>query len=98
MTALRGWQEQSHGTLVRSTGRSEAVGFMGPDDLKQLQPPTWLIEPYVAEGALIMLAAAANTGKTFLALDWALTLAAEGKPVLYLALEGLHGLGPRVHA
>lgn len=63
-----------------------------------IKPPTWMIEPYLQEGALVMLAAKFNTGKTFVAVEWAMRLASEGRKVLYLALEGLTGLQSRVRA
>lgn len=72
--------------------------FITYEDLKNLRPPNWMIEPYLQEGALVMLAAKFNTGKTFVALNWALDLSSQGKRVLYLALEGLNGLRPRVMA
>lgn len=86
------------GTFDGSEYRPCLSGFIGLDGLRALEPPTWLIEPYVAKGALIMLAAAANTGKTFVAVDWALQLSSQGHKVLYAALEGLHGLQARVAA
>jgi hypothetical protein len=72
--------------------------FITRDELMALEPPTWMIEPFIQENALIMLAAKFNTGKTFVAVNWALELASIGKKVLYVALEGLNGLQSRVRA
>lgn len=72
--------------------------FITEKQLMAIQPPVWLIEPYIQENALIMLAAKFNTGKTFVAVEWALRLAMEGRRVLYIALEGLTGLQGRVRA
>ncbi len=73
--------------------------FIGRDELMALEPPTWMIDPYLQENALIMLAAKFNTGKTFVAVNWAaeLSLVPE-KKVLYVALEGLNGLQSRIRA
>lgn len=72
--------------------------FITRNDLMAIRPPTWMIDPYLQEGALVMLAAKFNTGKTFVAVEWALRLSSSGKKVLYLALEGLTGLQSRVRA
>lgn len=78
---------------------SERLGrFITRDELMAIQPPVWMIEPYLQENALIMLAAKFNTGKTFLAVNWSLELAAQQRRVLYIALEGLTGLQSRVRA
>lgn len=76
----------------------EGGSFITVADLMAIRPPEWLIEPYLQEGALVMLAAKFNTGKTFVAVEWSLRLSSSGKRVLYLALEGLTGLQSRVRA
>lgn len=77
---------------------SEHQGLVDLRYLAGLPPPVWMVEPYLAEGAHVCLAAVANTGKTFVALDWSLSLASDGRRVLYLALEGLPGMNHRVEA
>lgn len=72
--------------------------FISRDELMAIEPPTWMVDPYLQENALVMLAAKFNTGKTFVAVNWALDLANQGKKVLYVALEGLTGLQSRVRA
>lgn len=72
--------------------------FITRDELMAIRPPVWMIDPYIQENALIMLAAKFNTGKTFVAVNWALELGSLGKKVLYIALEGLTGLQSRVRA
>lgn len=71
---------------------------IGRDDLMALEPPRWIIEPYIQEGALIQLTAKFNTGKTFVAVNWGCEMAEQGKRVLYVALEGLTGLQKRIKA
>lgn len=71
--------------------------FIDRAGLMALEPPTWMIEPYIQENALVMLAAKFNTGKTFVAVNWASELSLT-KKVLYVALEGLTGLQSRIRA
>ena len=76
-------------------------------EIENLPPPEWLIADLVPCGALVVLYGEPGIGKTFLALDWAMSIAA-GRPwlgrtvrqghVLYLAYEGSAGFGPRVRA
>lgn len=101
--------EEVHPLLIEA-GRytAEELGYAEPepverrfitrDELMAIQPPVWMIEPYLQENALAMLAAKFNTGKTFVAVNWALELASQGRKVLYIALEGLTGLQSRVRA
>lgn len=77
--------------------------------LNDYKPQSWLIKGIIPEGKnLIQLFGQSNTGKSFVALDWALTIATgrgewngckakEGK-VLYLYGEGASGMGKRIKA
>lgn len=74
------------------------------DDLKQPEP---LIEGIVDAGTVTMLSGPYGTGKSFIALDWALCIASgtdwmghavEQCRVLYIAAEGAYGLRKRVKA
>jgi hypothetical protein len=68
----------------------------------------WLIDGILPEGATGELYGESNVGKTFVALDWALTLASgtdywmgravTGGPVVYLAAEAVRSLKSRVRA
>ncbi len=81
----------------------------GPDDgepgfdvlnleqLANLPPPRWILEHRIPEG-MTWLVGPAKTGKSFVALDWAATVAAQGHRVLYFAGEGVHGFASRVVA
>jgi RecA-family ATPase len=81
-----------------------------PQTLKEiatLPPLTWLIERHVPEDGLIVLYGEPNAGKTFIALDWALSVAA-GTPwlgrqvqageVVYVYAEGSRGILQRCEA
>lgn len=70
------------------------------------EPIRWLVKHWLQEQALIMVHGPSGGGKTFVVLDWCLTIAA-GHPdwnghrvkagaVVYLAGEGHHGLRSRV--
>lgn len=75
--------------------------------LLDLQPPAWLITDMLAAASLAVLYGKPGSGKSFLALDWALCVAA-GAPwgarevrsgrVLYIAAEGIGGMGVRLRA
>lgn len=80
------------GQVVRLDSR-----FIDRGALMALESPTWMIEPFIQENALVMLAAKFNTGKTFVAVNWAAELS-QTKKVLYVALEGLFGLKKRINA
>jgi hypothetical protein len=77
------------------------------DEIAQLPPPEWLIADLVPKDGLVMLYGEPNVGKSFLALDWALSVA-EGVPclghdvqqgeVVYIYAEGVRGLHQRAEA
>lgn len=71
--------------------------FLTLEDLKKLPPPGWLIPNALPEGLSVMYGRFAG-GKTFIALDMALTLASYGSTVIYCAGEGVSGLAARVDA
>jgi len=74
----------------------------------QPAPISWLVKGWLQDRALIMVHGPSGGGKTFVVLDWVLTLAAgrnewNGRkvrpgPVVYLAGEGHQGLRGRVAA
>jgi hypothetical protein len=75
--------------------------------LSQLEPPKYLIDKYLTQGGLSMMYAGAGVGKSFLAIDWMMHLAAgidwQGHkvvkvPVFYIAAEGQSGLQLRTAA
>ena len=65
------------------------------DQLRNLPAPSWILEPLIPEG-LTFLVGPPKVGKTFVALDWAATAAANGVRVLYFVGEGVAGFAQRV--
>lgn len=74
----------------------EAWQAMDIEQLVNLPPPKWLVPQLIVEG-MNWLVGEQKIGKTFLALDAALTLARTSN-VLYFAGEGVSGLGVRIQA
>jgi hypothetical protein len=77
------------------------------DAVLQIPPPDPLLDGYLDRDSLAALYGPPGAGKSFLALDWALHVATNtwwartevhGGPVLYIAAEGVAGLGTRVRA
>lgn len=79
------------------------------DDFSQKPNPiSWLIKGWVQENALIMVHGPSGGGKTFIVLDWCMSIASnidnwfgnktKSGEVVYLAGEGHHGLRGRVAA
>jgi hypothetical protein len=68
-----------------------------PDELDRLPPPQWLLQNRLPEGQT-WIYGEPGSGKTFLALDWSLTVAASGLTVLYFVGEGVTGFARRVAA
>ncbi len=74
----------------------------------KFEAPDWLIEGFIESGTLVSLFSDANVGKTFLAIDWALSIGHgvpwRGKypvkkgPVLYILGEGQRGMKRRTQA
>lgn len=67
------------------------------DDLDRLPPPEWLLPYRLPEGQTWMYGEP-GSGKTFLALDWAASVASSGMNVLYFVGEGVSGFARRVKA
>jgi hypothetical protein len=77
------------------------------DEIAELPPPEWLIADLVPKDGLVMLYGEPSVGKSFVALDWALSVA-EGVPwlghdvqqgeVVYIYAEGVRGLDQRAKA
>jgi hypothetical protein len=82
-----------------------AMRFLDLDDLADLQPPDWMVEGLVPVGSFGVVVGPPGSYKSFLALDWAICMAAgipwQGKDVadglvVYVAGEGHHGLAARI--
>jgi hypothetical protein len=86
---------------------SNTYALLTFDELLRLPPPAWLIDGLVPAHGLSVLYGAPATGKSFLAIDWALSVAT-GSPwlgqdvqprwVVYIAGEGKAGLAARARA
>ena len=77
------------------------------EELLRLPPPTWLVGGILPEGSLSVLYGPPESGKSFLAIDLALSVATglpwHGHPVeqgfvVYVAAEGGSGISKRVRA
>lgn len=71
--------------------------LMHASELQNLPPLSWLIDKEIPDRGLTMLFGAPGSGKSFLALDYALKLA-QTMPILYVAGEGIYGYQQRVAA
>ncbi len=86
------------------------IRLLSRADLDHLPRPEWLVRGLIPQHALALVYGDPGSAKSFLALDWALTLAAglprwhgrtvaaASRRVIYIAAEGAHGIGPRVKA
>ena len=78
------------------------------DFSSQPAPISWLVKGWLQDKALMMVHGPSGGGKTFIVLDWVMTIASanatwfsnkvKGGSVIYLAGEGHHGLRGRVAA
>lgn len=85
---------------------SGMVKLLTTTDLLDVPEPEWLIEDHIHQQEVGVIYGVPNGGKTFVALDWALSVAAGVKwlgkyktlqgPVLYMAGEGAPSLQKRV--
>lgn len=75
------------------------------EELENMPPPTWLIHEMIAEEGLSVIYGDPGAGKSFIAIDMALRTShamdwhgkdAKATGVLYIAGEGVRGLGKRV--
>lgn len=72
--------------------------LLSAKELYTLPPIRWLIDDELPDQSLVVLYGESGTGKSFVALDYALRLASNGQVVLYVATEGLRGYRKRVEA
>lgn len=96
-------------TISRPPNASKArLAFRPLAAIEALPPPSWLLTRYVPEDALMMVYGAPNSFKSFLALDWAMTISKgkswlgarvpEARRCCYIMGEGLRGLRQRTDA
>jgi hypothetical protein len=91
--------------LTQNTERRRLITM--EEMMADLGPPDWLIEGHLESDGLCVLYGAPKTGKTFVALDMALSIASgqafhgnavQQGAVVYIAGEGLSGLKRRTQA
>lgn len=83
------------------------LALISMDDMGDLEPPSWLINPLFESQSLVMMVGPANEGKTFIALSMALSIASglswvghsvtQGN-VVYVVGEGNRGIQKRAYA
>jgi hypothetical protein len=81
--------------------------FITIEELQAMPPPRWLVQGILLEDSIAAIFGAPESFKSFLAVDWAMSIAAN-RPwhdrtvlpggVLYIAAEGARGLAKRVRA
>jgi RecA-family ATPase len=90
-----------------SSAKEPRFKLLSLDEIERLPPLEWLIEGLMPAGGLAVLYGAPKLGKSFLALDWALSVAAGRRwlgrnvrqgDVVYVYAEGVSGLKARVAA
>lgn len=82
--------------------------LLSTDQLLHLPPPEWLMEGLIPKEGYVTLYGEPSTGKSFVALDWAMCISegrswlgthkTEQAPVVYVAAEGGRGIQGRVRA
>jgi AAA domain len=93
--------------MASATHGSTKFHLLTDADIEQLPDPEWLIDGLIPLGGLAVLAGPPGIGKSFLAIDWAYSVAMgmpwQGHPtrgghVVYVAAEGKAGLKLRQRA
>jgi len=96
--------------MTAGTNKQRRVAQLRPmtlDEIVQLPPPQWLVEGHLQADGLTVLFGAPGAGKTFIALDWALSVATgtawlgcQTQPceVVYIYAEGIRGISQRCKA
>ena len=77
---------------------TRAMNLLTVQELMARKPMSWLLDGKLSRNTLGVLYGPPKVGKSFLALRWALELANKGNHVIYLAGEGVGGLGARIRA
>lgn len=80
-----------------ASSSEQSRSWLTEDELDNLPNPNWLLPDYIVAGEIATMYAPSGTGKTFLALDWALTVAQQDN-VMHCALEDVNGIKIRKHA
>ena len=77
--------------------KQDTMPVLSIDDLQDMPQPEWLLDKRLPEGQTWVYGEP-GVGKTFVVLDWAATVAANGNNVLYFVGEGVKGFSKRVMA
>jgi AAA domain len=95
-------------TPARPIDPSPRLCLLSVEEVLNLQRPKWLLKPLFARGALVVLYGPPGGGKSFLALDWAFSIASgrswfdyevlDPGPLVYVVGEGKGGLTKRIPA
>ena len=72
--------------------------FYDVAELDEFPPVEWLLPGHLAAGEFTVFYGKGGTFKSFAALDWACSLAQQGRPVVYIVAEGASGMRARIHA
>jgi hypothetical protein len=92
---------------VHASASKTRYKLLGPKDVMNMQDPKWLIEGILPEGSISFLTGIPGTGKSFLGLDWTLSIssgaawgerAVQEGPVVYIYSEDIGGLKHRLAA
>ncbi len=92
-----GTQPSKLAELLDELAKGRSVPLYHADELDLLPPLTWLVPGQIPAGGLTVMYGPSGGGKTFAALDYALTLA-QSTAVVYLAAEGESGFADRKNA
>lgn len=99
--------EQSERREEEEARQQARFTFLSDEEVEMLPPPEWQIGNILVQNSLSVVYGEYGSAKSFLVLDWALSIATGmswmGKPVAqgavaYIAGEGIGGLGKRIKA
>jgi hypothetical protein len=99
--------EVAHLTATEGSTIGNRFHLYSVEELLELPTPQWLIEDVMETNAFAVLYGPSGTGKTFIALDWALSVATgtawlghatRRGPIVYVAAEGGRSVQKRVRA
>jgi len=83
------------------------ANLVGVDEMAAMEPPEPLVDGVLSQGSFAVLYGQPASGKSFVALDWAMSIGAglpwqgrevRGGPVIYVVGEGLRGMANRARA
>ncbi len=99
--------ERSEQSAEQEARRQARFTFLSDEEVEMLPPPSWQLSTILVQNSLSVVYGEFGSAKSFLVLDWALSIAT-GKPwmgktvtqgmVAYIAGEGIGGMGKRIRA